>query len=77
MRARYFKQNKRLITVFFNPDFSDMAKVNYRDEAGTAYTVEMPAIVLTVGVADLADSLFRLYENAEQAKVKVVDRTGK
>jgi len=33
--------------------------------------------VLTVGVADLADSLFRLYENAEQAKVKVVDRTGK
>ena len=77
MHARYFKQDNRLITVFFNSDFSGMAEVNYRDEAGTARSVKIPAIVLTVGIADLADSLFRLYENAEQAKVKVVDRTGK
>ena len=77
MHAKYFRQDERLVTIFFNPDFSGMAEIRYRDEAGTAYAVEVPAIVLTVGVADLADSLFRLYENAEQAKVKVVDRTGK
>jgi len=77
MNAKYFKQDSRLIAVFFNSDFSGMAEVNYRDEAGVSRQVKIPAVVLTVGVADLADSLFRLYENAEQAKVKVVDRTGK
>jgi hypothetical protein len=56
------------VTVAFNPDFSGMAVVRWGDVM-TGQSVEIPAIVLTVGVADLADGLWELAEQAQAFRV--------
>ena len=64
------------VTVTFNPDFSGMAAVRWGDVM-TGQSVEIPAIVLSVGIADLADGLWELAEQAQKLKDQSADFTWK
>ncbi len=68
MISRTFDTDKEPVTVSFNSDFSGMAVVYYDGK-----TFEIPAIILTVGIADLADSLWALSEHAQNLKDKASD----
>jgi len=75
MQTRTFSlPDDKFVTVAFNSDFSGMASVRWGDVM-TGQGVEIPAIVLTVGVAELAGSLWELAENAADLKDKASDFT--
>jgi len=64
MHTRTFdRPGQQPVSVSFNPDFSGMA-VLYFD----GRKLEIPAIVLTVGIADLADQLWALSEHAQNLR---------
>ena len=76
MNTRTFETRDGPITIAFNSDFSGMAAVRWGDVL-TGKSVEIPAIALTVGIADIADELFTLAEKAGDLKDQAADYTWK
>ena len=76
MHTRTFDTKDGPVTVAFNSDFSGMAAVRWGN-AFTGRCVEIPAVVLTVGIADIADGLFALAEKAGTLKDQAAEYTWK
>ena len=71
MHTRTFdRPEQQPVSVSFNPDFSGMAVVYFDGKI-----LEIPAIILTVGIADLADQLWALTEQASNLKDRAADFT--
>ena len=71
MHTQTFKVGNIETTVEFNPDFSGMAVISWGTSLTGYTTIEVPAIVLTVGIADLADELFLISEKANNLKDQI------
>lgn len=76
MHTRTFDTKDGSVTVAFNSDFSGMATVRWGDTL-TGQCAEVPAIILTVGIADIADKLFEVAEQAMNLKDQSAEYTWK
>lgn len=67
-QKRFDLDSGTICHVQFNPDFSDMAVISW----GSNHAV-IPAIVLTVGISEIEDRLFKLWEAAHLIRHGTVD----
>lgn len=63
------------VVVNFNPDFRGMAEVHWsRGTVLSEASARIPAIALTVGIADLADGLREIAEQAQKLKDQAANK---